>query len=406
MKNRFRAVMFLGLWAVAGCAGSSAADDAAIAPPDLSVAVASPDLATPPAPEADLAVNLGPDMSSSCLHFDTWPNVGPQAGFDPQYGVTVVSSLDVKMAPANALSIEDYVSMGEKYPKAVTYSAQDTYSLCEVCTIVAVCDNMGCTDTYFAQGGSVSVTRADRNEKAGEMIATGTNLTLVEWDFSQNGDKPVPGGKCITIGAATFDVKWGATDGGVPDLAMAPRDMAAPLDSKPADMAKVPGDMAGCHPVINEVQATGASASDEWVEIHNGCNGINLTGWRVVYRSAANNNGRSDTTLFTFPKNINTNYILVAGPGYQGNAVADGQWQVAGLAAAGGAVGLVDPNGVLVDSVSYQALSVANDLTEGGGPAPNPPAMQSIERTGFVDTDDNAKDFHISATPTPKAANK
>jgi hypothetical protein len=151
----------------------------------------------------------------------------------------------------------------------------------------------------------------------------------------------------------------------------------------------------------------GVSASDEWVEIHNPCNGINLTGWKLVYRSAANNNGRSDTTLFTFPANINHNYILVVGAGYQGAPVADGQWMVAGLAGTGGAVALLDANGDRVDSVAYATLTAPNDFTEGSGPAPNPAATTSIERLpNDTDTDDNAHDFKVTATPTPKAANK
>jgi hypothetical protein len=166
----------------------------------------------------------------------------------------------------------------------------------------------------------------------------------------------------------------------------------------------------GCHPVVNELQATGASAADEWVEIFNPCNAatdpaeIDLTGWKLLYRSAGNNAGGSDTLELTFTQKIKAGgYLLIAGSGYTGTK--DGSLSH-GLAGTGGAVGLRDASGKLIDSVAYATLTTANNFTE-KNPAPNPPAQNSIARLpNGVDTNDNSADFRVSAKPTPRAVNK
>ena len=65
----------------------------------------------------DLAMGGG-----NCQQIDTWPGLEPEGGYDSMAEVTWVDSADVMGLPANALSIEDYVSMGEKHPKMVTYA--------------------------------------------------------------------------------------------------------------------------------------------------------------------------------------------------------------------------------------------------------------------------------------------
>jgi hypothetical protein len=380
--------------ALCGCASSSSQ------PPQH-----KPDFGIPP---SDLSMTLPPDMAHAvdmavpvgCTHYNTWPNIDPQGGFDRTNVVTFVASLD---GNNNALQIQDFETMTDTHPKMVTYSNRDTYALCEVCTLVAACDANGCTNKYFAQGGSVTVTRADRNDVMGEMIASASNLMLVEWDFSMSGDKPVPGGSCITINSASFDVTWPAGDGGTTtaDLSQSPVDMAS--SNMVADLASG-SDGGACHPVVNEVQTGGVTVTDEWVEVFNPC-GTDLTGWKLVYRSANNNNGTADTTVFTFSSNPSGQYALLVGGGYTGSPTPDGQWASGKLAGGGGAVGLRNPSGTLIDSVSYQTLNVANALTE-TAPAPNPPASQSIARIpNGVDTNNNSADFQVATTPTPKAPN-
>jgi hypothetical protein len=339
------------------------------------------------------------DGGGGCIQVANWPGLSPAGGYDAMNMVTFAASTDLMTPPFNALTIEDW-HQSAIYPKSVTYTNADKYSTCDVCTVIQACDMMGCTYKFFAQAGTVNVTQADQNDQMGTMKATAQNLTLVEWDFSMMGDKPVPNGKCYQIGSATFDVSWMAAppDGGAPDLAQ--KDGGAPMpDLAGADLAL------GCTPKVNELQATGTKASDEFVEIFNPCAGdIDLTGWKLGYRSAGNNNGSASTPIFSFTQTIKAGgYLVLGGAGWTG--AKDGSL-TGGLAGAGGAVGLVTPAGTVADSVAYQVLTVANNYTE-GMPAPNPPAMQSIERLpNGTDTNDNSKDFQLSATPTPGVANQ
>jgi hypothetical protein len=164
----------------------------------------------------------------------------------------------------------------------------------------------------------------------------------------------------------------------------------------------------GCGPVVNELQSGGVTASDEWVELFNPCTAaIDLDGWKLAYRSAGNNSGRSDLLLVALTQKISAGgYLLFVGGGYTGSAKADGKWSGGHLAGDGGAVGLRDAGGKLIDSVAYQTLTTTNGFTE-GAPAPNPEANSSIERLpNGADSDDNSKDFQTTPSPTPGAANR
>ena len=159
---------------------------------------------------------------------------------------------------------------------------------------------------------------------------------------------------------------------------------------------------------INEVQTgTSASAADEFVEIANtGTAAAEIGGWKIVYRSAA---GTSDTTLATIPAGTTLasgSFYLVGGAAYDGLTAPD-QSFAAGLAATGGAAGLRDATGSLVDGVGWG--TAANSLVEGSA-APAPPST-AVPGSSIVrlpdghDTNANAADFTISATATPRAAN-
>ena len=159
---------------------------------------------------------------------------------------------------------------------------------------------------------------------------------------------------------------------------------------------------------INEVQTgTSSSAADEFVEIVNaGTATAEVGGWKIVYRSAS---GTSDTTLATIPTGTALapgSFYLVGGAAYDGTVAADESFS-AGLAATGGAAGLRDATGALVDGVGWGTAT--NAFVE-GSPAPAPPAT-SVPGSSIVrlpdghDTNANANDFTISSTATPKAAN-
>ncbi len=160
---------------------------------------------------------------------------------------------------------------------------------------------------------------------------------------------------------------------------------------------------------MNEVQTgTSVSAADEFVELVNvGPAPADIGGWKVVYRSAA---GTSDTTLATIPTGTTLGpgaFYLLGGSAYAGAKPAD-QVFATGLAAAGGAVGVRDGAGALLDGAGWG--TAANALVE-GAPAPAPPATaapgSSIARSpDGHDTNVNADDFTISSTATPGAGNK
>jgi hypothetical protein len=160
---------------------------------------------------------------------------------------------------------------------------------------------------------------------------------------------------------------------------------------------------------VNEVQTgTSSSVSDEFVELFNaGAASADIGGWKVVYRSAA---GTSDTTVATIPSGTTLAagaFYLLGGSSYAGSATPDQAFS-AGLASTGGAIGLRDSSGTLVDAASWGTAT--NALVE-GSPAPAPPATaapgSSIARIpDGHDTNVNSADFSVTATATPKAADR
>lgn len=159
---------------------------------------------------------------------------------------------------------------------------------------------------------------------------------------------------------------------------------------------------------VNEL-ATGTTgaAADEFVELYNpGTAAVDIAGWKVVYRSAA---GTSDTTLATIPAGTTIapgGFYLLGGSGYAGTTVND-QSFATGLASTGGAVGVRDTTGALMDSVGWGTAT--NALVEGSAapvpPATAPPGSSIVRLPDGDDTNVNATDFTITATATPKASN-
>jgi hypothetical protein len=156
----------------------------------------------------------------------------------------------------------------------------------------------------------------------------------------------------------------------------------------------------GC-PVVNEVMTGGAtSASEEFVELVNPCgHALDLAGARLLYRSAT---GGTERVLASW----DAGRVLAAGgrlvyatslfPG-----ASDGIF-VAGLAATGGGVAVVDATGALIDAVGWG--TAANGFVE-GSVAPAPAAGSVVARIpDGTDTDDGASDWE-QASPTPGAAN-
>jgi hypothetical protein len=158
---------------------------------------------------------------------------------------------------------------------------------------------------------------------------------------------------------------------------------------------------------INEF-STGVEGAltDEFVEIVNaGSAAVDLSGWKLVYRSAA---GTSDVSLGTLPDRTMLAagaFFLFGGSGYAGAHPADRSFSTS-IASAGGGLGLRDPGGILVDSVAWGTAT--NALLEGavaGAPtiAPAPGTSDARHPDGH-DTNDNSADF-AEDDPTPGGAN-
>lgn len=160
-------------------------------------------------------------------------------------------------------------------------------------------------------------------------------------------------------------------------------------------------------PRINEVQTDGAGgASDEWVELYNPCGQpFPLAGWKLMYRSATNSTATDTSTVGMLSGSIDANgYYLVANTNYSGAATADIKpfSGGGGLLLTGGAVGLRDPSGTLVDGVGW---GNANNPFVETSAAIAPASRRSIARhPNGADTNNNANDF-TDSTPSPRASN-
>ena len=159
---------------------------------------------------------------------------------------------------------------------------------------------------------------------------------------------------------------------------------------------------------VNELMtgSTGAAAN-EFVEIVNtGSTAADIGGFRLAYRSGA---GTSDVTLATVPAGTTLaagGFYLFGGSAYAGTRAPDQSFSAA-IAATAGGVALRDSAGAIVDSVGYG--DAVNAFVE-GHPASAPPATatpgsSAIRLPDGHDTNDNAADFSVSASPTPGSSN-
>jgi hypothetical protein len=164
----------------------------------------------------------------------------------------------------------------------------------------------------------------------------------------------------------------------------------------------VDAQLAPPHVVINEISTGGLLYSnDEYVELFNpGISAIDLSGYRLVYRSAA---GGADN-----PSSVQLQgalaaggYLLFTGSDYSGGGSVSGSLPFT-LSGTGGGVAIRDSlSGTIIDSVGY---GNATNLFVEGTAAPAPPAGQSISRSqNGADTNDNSSDFIIGER-TPGAA--
>ena len=156
---------------------------------------------------------------------------------------------------------------------------------------------------------------------------------------------------------------------------------------------------------INEF-STGVEGAltNEFVEIFNpGSGPVDLSGYKLVYRSAA---GTSDVNLATIADGTTLAvgaFMVFGGSGYSGTP--DQSFSVS-LASAGGGVGIRDATGLLLDSVGWGTAT--NAFVEGTvAPAPTiaaAPGRSDARHPDGQDTNDNAADL-AEGDPTPKRPN-
>lgn len=167
--------------------------------------------------------------------------------------------------------------------------------------------------------------------------------------------------------------------------------------------------------VISQFQVAGATAADEFVEIHNvGTTSFDLNGHRLVYRSAA---GTTDVNLVAWTTSTVIpagGYYLVAAAlsgstpvGYDDTVTPDATFTHSGtgaLAGAGGGLALRNGaanTGTVIDSVGFgTATNAFVETTVTIAPASNTSRLRKA--TSCQDTDNNSNDFDTANPSTPR----
>ena len=157
--------------------------------------------------------------------------------------------------------------------------------------------------------------------------------------------------------------------------------------------------------VVAEVVTGGVSASDEYIEIANaGATTTDLTGLEVAYASSAGTTAAKKVAWTSSLPVAPGQHVLLANASGVYASLADAVYS-GGVAATGGSIVLRATGGAVVDAVGWG--DATNAFVEGTA-APAPAAAQSIERRpggadgNSLDTNNNASDFVVNATPVPQ----
>ena len=157
--------------------------------------------------------------------------------------------------------------------------------------------------------------------------------------------------------------------------------------------------------VVSEIQTGGASASDEFAEIGNmGASPVDLAGLEVVYVTSTGGTVTRKASWSTPLILDGGRHLLIANTSGAFAAIADVTYS-GGFAATGGALAIRTIGGAPIDALGWG--DATNSFVE-GTVAPAPAAGSSLERRpggtsgNTTDTNDNAADTFLQATPNPQ----
>lgn len=151
--------------------------------------------------------------------------------------------------------------------------------------------------------------------------------------------------------------------------------------------------------VINEVQITGSTATDEFVELYNaGSESVDLAGWRLTKQTAS---GNEYNLLTSFPSHtIQPGSFFVIGHEHFSGTKQTTYSTSQSLAQDNAVVLYRDAGDTIVDLVGFGSAT-----TKEGVACQNQVEGNSLQRVpNGVDTDQNSADF-VSAKPTPGQEN-
>lgn len=161
--------------------------------------------------------------------------------------------------------------------------------------------------------------------------------------------------------------------------------------------------------VISQLQGGGATADDEFIEIHNvSAAPYDLNGHRVVYRSATGSTDVGPMAQWTTSTIIPAGgYYLIAATSYDGSPAADITYSpstcACSMSATQGGVAIKNSGGTILDSLGYGAAT--NAFVEGAaGPSPGNNNSAIRKLGGCQDTDSNSNDFVLQTPSAPRSS--
>lgn len=224
------------------------------------------------------------------------------------------------------------------------------------------------------------------------LVAFAPSACLLDWDALRDD------GTTTTTDGGGSDVKNG-TD--------------APHEASGEGGVEAGKDAASCGDttlVINEVQTGGSGGpTDEFVEFFNpsACD-VALEGWSLRYSSSTGSTPFPAWTGAPGDKVPAAGYAVLGGPGFQGAVLAHFGNTGGTLSSTGGGIGIADRTGTVIDSMAYGTISAGHPFVRpsNGSAAPAPGVGQSVGRSpNGKNTNVNATDFVIQASPSPGAKN-